>query len=438
MPLSPKLVVMFVMHMSVMLLMLYYFYRYLVYFIVVLFAFASTAALVSCLEPAVNRINMGKSKMPSKFPSCFQTPMEVRQVALLAFALSVGLAWFLLRRNDTYGWILQDMLGIAFCLLSLLLSLLLIYDVFFVFVTPFLRANRESVMVEVAKGGSGHGDAAHGLLLSYCHAFDLLALGKRFYFYIASASYGLGMVATFAALELMHNAQPALLYLVPFTIIPTVTTAWYKGHLFAIWNGVKLPESYSRHQTKDESGNPTPRSSPGSRGVVAASSANEFIPDGGEGSEKGTAKQQKYRRQSKASEDQAGAGAGFSKNGRLPGQEGEPLQRGGCGASNVADGSDHATVAFLHRGDRDLELAASTIVVAPASATQDVQAPEGREQCPAACVVGAARYRWRLLQGCARTDGQDPSRLLLCPEGRNGFRRDRSDGLGPTTSPFPA
>ncbi|XP_037515267.2 signal peptide peptidase-like 2A [Rhipicephalus sanguineus] len=115
-PLSPKLVVMFVMHMSVMLLMLYYFYRYLVYFIVVLFALASTAALVSCLEPAVNRIHVGTSKVPSKFPTCFQTPMEVRQVALLAFALSVAVAWFLLRRNDTYGWILQDILGIAFCI----------------------------------------------------------------------------------------------------------------------------------------------------------------------------------------------------------------------------------------------------------------------------------------------------------------------------------
>ncbi|XP_037514408.1 signal peptide peptidase-like 2B [Rhipicephalus sanguineus] len=321
-------------------------------------------------------------------------------------------------------------------------------------------------MVEVAKGGSvmetlpmvikfprltrgpyskcfllkfsilGLGDIlAPGLLLSYCHAFDLLALGKRFYFYISSASYGLGMVATFTALELMHNAQPALLYLVPFTIIPTVTTAWFKGHLFAIWNGVKLPESYSRHQAKDESRNPTPHSSPGSRGVVAASSTSELIPDSGEGSENGTANQQKHRRQSKASKDQ-GAEAGFSKNGRLPGQEGEPLQHGGVGGSDVVDSCDHATVAFLHRGNRDLELAASNIVPAPASGTRGPQASDGREQCPAACVVGAARYRWRLLQGCAGTDGQDTSRL--CHEGRNGFRRDLSGGNGPTTSPFPA
>nr|XP_037289830.1 signal peptide peptidase-like 2B [Rhipicephalus microplus] len=183
--------------------------------------------------------------------------------------------------SDAHGS--QDLLGVAFCinmlksihlpnlkLLSLLLMLLLVYDVFFVFITPFLRVNRESVMVEVAKGSGvrevlpmvikfpriyrsgyskcfqmkfsilGLGDIlAPGMLISYCHTFDLFALGRRFYFYIACVSYGLGMVATFLALELMRNAQPALLYLVPFTIIPTITTAWSKGDLFAIWNGVK-------------------------------------------------------------------------------------------------------------------------------------------------------------------------------------------------------
>ncbi|XP_075744668.1 uncharacterized protein LOC119184211 isoform X4 [Rhipicephalus microplus] len=157
-------------------------------------------------------------------------------------------------------------------LLTLLLSLLLVYDVFFVFITPLLRVNRESVMVEVAKGGSlqeslpmvvrfprfvkgkyhacfprkfsmlGLGDIlAPGLLLSYCHAFDLLSLGRRFYFYISCFAYGAGMIVTFTALHLMHMAQPALLYLVPFTLVPTVVTAWYRGHLFAIWNGLRLP-----------------------------------------------------------------------------------------------------------------------------------------------------------------------------------------------------
>ncbi|XP_077561236.1 signal peptide peptidase-like 2B [Haemaphysalis longicornis] len=296
-PVSSKVVLMFVMHMSVMLLVLYYFYRYLVHAIVLLFAMASAAALVSCLEPLVNRINIGTSKVPERLAVCCSAPMEMRQVALLALGFCVSAAWFVTRHNEACGWVLQDLLGIAFCLnmlksvhlpnlrlLSLLLMLLLIYDVFFVFITPLLRANRESVMVEVAKGGGvmevlpmvvkfprlyravyhqcfprrfsilGLGDIlAPGLLISYCHAFDLLAHGRRFYFYIACISYGLGMAATFAALELMRNAQPALLYLVPFTLLPTITAAWCNGELHAIWNGVRMSKAgqMSNHPGKD-------------------------------------------------------------------------------------------------------------------------------------------------------------------------------------------
>lgn len=48
------------------------------------------------------------------------------------------------------------------------------------------------------------------------------------------------MVVTFLALHMMKSAQPALLYLVPCTILPTVISAWYRGHLYAIWNGVRV------------------------------------------------------------------------------------------------------------------------------------------------------------------------------------------------------
>ncbi|XP_077534603.1 uncharacterized protein LOC144146534 [Haemaphysalis longicornis] len=284
MPLSPKLVIMFVIHMSVMLLTLYYFYVYLIYLIIIMFGLASAAALISCLEPIVNRMGIGSRKVPAKLAGCCHEPMEIRHVALAVFAFSLAVVWYFLRNNDAVGWALQDILGVAFCinmlksihlpnlrLLCLLLSLLLVYDVFFVFITPFLQANRESVMVEVAKGGSlkealpmvvrfpklvrgkfhmcfaskysllGLGDIlAPGLLLSYCHAFDLLSLGRRFYFYITCAAYGVGMVVTFLALHLMRNAQPALLYLVPCTILPTVVAAWSRGELFHIWNGLRL------------------------------------------------------------------------------------------------------------------------------------------------------------------------------------------------------
>ena len=86
---------------------------------------------------------------------------------------------------------------------TLLLSALFIYDIFFVFITPLITKNGKSIMVEVATGGDsgeqvpmvlrvphlscndmktcaipysmlGFGDIlVPGLLLSYCHSFDL-------------------------------------------------------------------------------------------------------------------------------------------------------------------------------------------------------------------------------------------------------------------------
>ena len=65
----------------------------------------------------------------------------------------------------SYGWVLQDILGVLFCIsllknlrlpsmkiCTLLLVLLLVYDVFFVFITPLFSANHNSVMVDVATG----------------------------------------------------------------------------------------------------------------------------------------------------------------------------------------------------------------------------------------------------------------------------------------------
>ena len=64
-----------------------------------------------------------------------------------------------------YAWALQDFLGICFCISlikliklpnlkisTILLIALLIYDIFFVFITPLFSARGKSVMVEVATG----------------------------------------------------------------------------------------------------------------------------------------------------------------------------------------------------------------------------------------------------------------------------------------------
>lgn len=297
---SPVLVTLFVICMGVMLLLLYFFFQYLVFFIIGMFALASVVSVIGVLEPLIYKIPIGTTRIPRNVCPCFHGPLEVRQLGLIVFAISVSVTWVVLRHHPQ-SWILQDLLGVAFSInmlktlrlpnlmiCSVLLVLLFFYDIFFVFVTPFLTMKGESVMVdvatrgleqlptkgesimvEVAKGGNtqeqlpmvlrvphfnneslsvcfgqfsllGFGDIlVPGLLVAYCHGFDLLTTRSRLYFFTGTMFYGVGLVLTFIALYLMRTPQPALLYLVPATLLPTICIAWCRGQLADIWHGVK-------------------------------------------------------------------------------------------------------------------------------------------------------------------------------------------------------
>ncbi|XP_048666700.1 signal peptide peptidase-like 2B [Marmota marmota marmota] len=182
-----------------------------------------------------------------------------------------------------WAWVLQDTLGVAFCLYmlrtvrlptfkacTLLLVVLFVYDVFFVFVTPFLTKSGNSIMVEVATGPSdsatreklpmvlkvprlnasplalcdrpfsllGFGDIlVPGLLVAYCHRFDIQAQSSRVYFVACTVAYGIGLLVTFVALALMQRGQPALLYLVPCTLVTSCLVALWRRELGAFWTG---------------------------------------------------------------------------------------------------------------------------------------------------------------------------------------------------------
>ncbi|KAK3864517.1 hypothetical protein Pcinc_029786 [Petrolisthes cinctipes] len=284
MNLSAKSILGFVVLMCLMLLSLYFLFDYLVYVIIAMFCIASGVAMFCCLHPLVMRIPCGACRTPYFNIYLVRGVLEVRQILLLIFSFSLVGVWVTFRK-ESWAWILQDILGIAFCInvlrlirlpnlkiCTILLTGLILYDIFFVFITPFITSDGKSIMVEVAKGGSGQeqlpmvlkvpneanleitrvcyqggqnynllgfGDVLiPGLLISYVHSFDLqVSTPCHLYYLINVLGYGIGLVVTFVALWLMNFAQPALLYLVPFTLIPTYITAAIRGEVKAMWRG---------------------------------------------------------------------------------------------------------------------------------------------------------------------------------------------------------
>ena len=95
----------------------------------------------------------------------------------------------------------------------------------------------------------GYGDIVlPGLLISYCLAFDLAKKAlRKTYFIICSSGYTIGfryfqtnligLICTYIALLIMESGQPALLYLVPCTLLPVMITGCMKGDFQLLWTG---------------------------------------------------------------------------------------------------------------------------------------------------------------------------------------------------------
>lgn len=290
---SPLKVVIFVALMCLMLVLMYYFFKYLVYVIIAIFCLASATALFSCVDAVLDKIGCGTLSFSIKGKT-----LSVRSILLSAVCVAVAVVWGVYRNDDRWIWILQDLLGIAFCLnfmktislsnfkiCTILLGLLLLYDVFFVFITPFLTKNGESIMVQVALGPEAAGEKGNtlevpsepaapyeklpvvmrvprfsswaqnlcgmqfsilgygdiivpGLLVAYCSRFDVwINSPRKVYWVTCCIAYLCGMVVTFAVMLASKMGQPALLYLVPFTLLSTALLALYRGEFKHFWTG---------------------------------------------------------------------------------------------------------------------------------------------------------------------------------------------------------
>ncbi|XP_023579812.1 signal peptide peptidase-like 2A isoform X1 [Octodon degus] len=312
---SPLTVVIFVVICCVMMVLLYFFYKWLVYVMIGIFCLASAMSLYNCLAALIQNIPCGRCAI-----ACRGKSVEVRLVFLSALCIAVAVVWAVFRNEDRWAWILQDILGIAFCLnliktlklpnfksCVILLGLLLLYDVFFVFITPFITKNGESIMVELAAGpfgntekndgnfveGAAQPSAPHeklpvvirvpkliyfsvlsvcftpvsilgfgdiivpGLLIAYCRRFDVQTGSSSIYYISSIIAYAVGMVLTFVVLMLMKKGQPALLYLVPCTLITASVVAWRRKEMKKFWKGSAYQMmSHLDYSTNEE--NPVP------------------------------------------------------------------------------------------------------------------------------------------------------------------------------------
>nr|XP_045359988.1 signal peptide peptidase-like 2B [Camelus bactrianus] len=272
---TPAMIGVFVVTCCSMLVLLYHFYDQLVYAIIGIFCLASSTGLYSCLSPLVQRLPFCKCRVPDNSLPYFHKRPQVLTLLLALLCVAVSVVWGVFRNEDQWAWILQDALGIAFCLYTLktirlptfkactlLLLVLFIYDVFFVFITPFLTkvatgpsdsATHEKLpmVLKVPRLNTsplalcdrpfsllGFGDIlVPGLLVAYCHRFDIQVQSSRVYFVACTIAYGIGLLVTFMALALMQRGQPALLYLVPCTLVTSCALALWRRELGVFWTG---------------------------------------------------------------------------------------------------------------------------------------------------------------------------------------------------------
>lgn len=136
---------------------------------------------------------------------------------------------------------------------TLVLSALLVYDVYFVFYTPFMISATQidlPIKIQLPTGLIGLGDIVlPGIFISLCYKFDIYRWHLRnpntefhlnrcywgVYATTALVSYISALSSCFVALDRYQVAQPALLYVVPLQLSSILTLAWWRDG-FEMWN----------------------------------------------------------------------------------------------------------------------------------------------------------------------------------------------------------
>merc|ERR1719347_1692332 len=292
---------------SVSLLIMFFFFDSMQLLFAVCTAVIATVALAFLLLPMCQYLVQPCAPAKSKISLGVCGRFTLAELLSVTVSVVVVCVWVL-----TGHWALMDFMGMGLCVAfiafvrlprlkvsTLLLSGLLLYDVFWVFFSQYVFS--ANVMVKVATrpaenpvgvvarklslGGpegsfarnaprlslpgklvfpshrsTGHfsmlglGDIVMpGLLLCFVMRYDAYKKAQHAkmaeagiplpnnwtrisYFHCSLFGYFLGLLTATISSEVFKAAQPALLYLVPFTLLPLFAMAWMKGDLRSMWS----------------------------------------------------------------------------------------------------------------------------------------------------------------------------------------------------------
>lgn len=235
-----------------------------------MFYLASTASVIFVLTTFTPLANNSVMAM-----RCCGRQAKAGPIIITVMSLAISTTWVICR-HASWSWSIQNVLGGCLCMCaismvrlpnlkisSILLTLFFLYDIFYVFITPYLTSNRDSIMVAVATGSPkeqipgmfklpklhqsecvpsrpamlGYGDVVlPGVHVAFCAVWDA-KVHTRIYFATSAVAYMVGLCLTYVALYMMEMGQPALLYLVPCLLLTTITVAWKRGELGNMMRG---------------------------------------------------------------------------------------------------------------------------------------------------------------------------------------------------------
>lgn len=313
----------FILQASMSLCVLFFFKIYS--FVKVLYGFGCSGAFATVIvQPALTALCL-RANWDGPLRATLKVPVlglaSAVDVASTLVSYGVGGIWLWVAFTVPHPselpiyWIVQDVFGLCMCVLFLeaiklnsikvgakLLVAAFFFDIFFVFVTPLLTPQGDSIMVTVAtsggppkadpswcekypfdddcKGGDplpmllafphlnnyqggcamlGLGDIVlPGLLLSFASRYDeskrLMGLisggsdkvasncssGKVNYFGPVMVGYAAGLFMANSAAYIMQMGQPALLYLVPSCLGTMVYLGYRAGELHDLWEGPRV------------------------------------------------------------------------------------------------------------------------------------------------------------------------------------------------------